>query len=397
MVEKMSRKNLAYINKDMLVWARSETPFALSPDQLSLRFPRINAEKLRKWESGEELPSIREAKDLAKIYKLPFACFFLSETPTKKPRRYTDRRTALGTEYDEMSYELWEEISRICADRDTLIEFCDEEVYPSVQMPIVDDSDSVEKIAAIIREFLKLPASFRYKKDYGSSSFNYFRDVLERHGIIIAQISSVSLAEMKGLSIYEDRFPIIAINNKDYERAKTFSLFHELAHLIRRSSSLCLIDDNERNDEEEKICDRIAAEVLMERTEFKRIAGSVFSKVGEWNSISLMFLADKFGVSTVSAFRRLHDLSIISDSQYYDMYRDINAAFEDNIKAIEAARAGKDIPFYFHVRYVNSHGHLLPRMIVSAQSTGKITMGEACKIMSIKSKYYGDIARAVMA
>ena len=225
MVEKMSRKNLAYINKDMLVWARSETPFALSPDQLSLRFPRINAEKLRKWESGEELPSIREAKDLAKIYKLPFACFFLSETPTKKPKRYTDRRTALGTEYGEMSYELWEEISRICADRDTLLEFCDEEVYPSVQMPIVDDSDSVEKIAAIIREFLKLPASFRYKKDYGSSSFNYFRDVLERHGIIIAQISSVSLAEMKGLSIYEDRFPIVAINNKDYERAKTFSLF----------------------------------------------------------------------------------------------------------------------------------------------------------------------------
>ncbi len=393
----MGKKNLAFINKDMLVWARGETPFALSPDQLSMRFPRISPEKLSKWESGEELPSIREAKDLAKIYKLPFACFYLSETPAKKPKRYTDRRTALGTEYGVMSYELWDEISRICTDRDTLLEFSDDDLYPAIPLPTVNASDNVETVAAVIRDFLELPLSFKYKKEYGSSSFNFFRDVLGRHGIIVAQISSVSLSEMKGLSIYEDRFPIVAINNKDFERAKTFSLFHEVAHIIRRSSSLCLIDADERNDDEEKTCDRIAAEVLMEREEFKRIAASVISREGEWNNIALMNLADKFGVSTVAAFRRLHDLSIITDKQYYDMYREINAAFEDNIKAIEAARAGKDIPFFFHVRYVNSHGHLLPRMIVTAQSSGRITMGEACKIMNIKSKYYGDIARAVMA
>ena len=392
----MAKKNLALVNKDMLIWARGETPFASSIDQLTLRFPRISGEKLRKWESGEELPSIREAKDLAKLYRLPFACFYLSEIPAKKPKRYTDRRTAIGTDYGEMSYELWDEISRICSDRDTLLEYVDEEIYPISPIPTVKETDSVETIAAVIRDYLKLPVSFRYKKEYGGNSFNYFRDALERHGIIVAQISSVSLSEMKGLSIYEDRFPIVAINNKDYERAKTFSLFHEVAHLIRRSSSLCLIDDDARNDDEEKICDRIATEVLMNRAEFKRIAETVLSKEGEWNSISLMILADKFGVSTVAAFRRLHDLSIISDAEYYEMYQEINAAFEANIEAIEAARAGKDIPFYYHVRYVNSHGHLLPRMIVTAQSTGRITMGEACKIMNIKSKYYGDIARAVM-
>ena len=392
----MAKKSLAYINKDMLVWARNETPFGLSPDQLSMRFPRISLEKLKKWESGEELPSIREAKDLAKIYKLPFACFYLSDIPAKKPKRYTDRRTALGTEYGVMSYELWDEISRICSDRETLLEFFDEELYPLSIIPTVNEADDIASISAVIRDYFELPLSFKYKKDYGSSSFNYFRDKLERHGIIVAQISSVSLGEMKGLSIYEDRFPIVAINNKDFERAKTFSLFHEVAHLIRRSSSLCLIDDDERNDDEERVCDRIAAEVLMESKEFRRIAAIMYAREGEWNTTSLMNLADKFGVSTVAAFRRLHDLSIISDAQYYEMYREINAAFEENIRAIEAAGAGKDIPFYFYVRYVNSHGHLLPRMIVTAHSMGKITLGEACKTMNIKSRYYNDIAKAVM-
>ena len=134
----------------------------------------------------------------------------------------------------------------------------------------------------------------------------------------------------------------------------------------------------------------------MEKEEFKRIAKTILLKEGEWNSSSLMNLADRFGVSIVAAFRRLRDLSLITDKKYYEMYRKINAEFEEKIKAIEAARAGKDIPFFFHIRYVNSHGHLLPRMIVTAQSAGKITTGEACKIMNIKSKYYGDIARAVM-
>ena len=155
-------------------------------------------------------------------------------------------------------------------------------------------------------------------------------------------------------------------------------------------------DDDERNDDEEKICDRIATEVLMEPSEFKRIATLVFSKEGKWNNTALMSLADKFGVSTVAAFRRLHDLSIITDQQYHGMYKIINSEFENNIKAIEAAREGKDIPYYFHIRYVNSHGHLLPRMIVTAQNTGRITLGEACKILNIKTKYYSDIAKAVM-
>ena len=166
----MGKKNLAFVNKDMLVWARSETPFALSPDRLSVRFPRISPEKLSKWESGEELPSIREAKDLAKIYKLPFACFYLSEIPAKKPKRYTDRRTALGTEYGVMSYELWDEISRICADRDTLLEFSDDDLYPAIPLPTVKASDSIETVAAVIRDFLELPLSFKYKKEVHSSS-----------------------------------------------------------------------------------------------------------------------------------------------------------------------------------------------------------------------------------
>ncbi len=390
----MGKKKIAYINKDMLIWARGTTPFT-SPEDVESRFNNISAEKLRKWENGEELPSITEAKELASKYKLPFACFYLSSCPTKKPKQYTDRRTFLGAEYGVMSYELWKEIDRIKSDRETLLEYYNEEEINAIKLPIISNESSIADIANIIRKFFDLPLSFRCKSSY-KNSFNYYRIKLESKGVVVAQISEVDLYEMKGISIYEDVFPIIGINNKDYERAKTFSLFHELAHLIRRSSSLCLINDDERNDEEEKICDRIAAEILMEENEFKQIAVETYYRFGDWSNIALNKLADRFGVSTVSAFRRLFDLGMIDKNYYFERYKEINDSFLENIDKIKKDQEGKNVPFYFHVRFINTHGHLLPKAVISSHYSGRITMGEACKILNVKSKFFGDLSKAVM-
>ena len=390
----MGKKKIAYINKDMLIWARGTTPFT-SPEDVESRFNNISAEKLRKWENGEELPSITEAKELASKYKLPFACFYLSSCPAKKPKQYTARRTFLGAEYGVMSYELWKEIDRIKSDRETLLEYYNEEEINATQLPIISNESSIVDIANIIRKFFDLPVSFRNKNAY-KNSFNYYRLKLESKGIVVAQISEVDLYEMKGISIYEDVFPIIGINNKDYERAKTFSLFHELAHLIRRSSSLCLINDDERNDEEEKICDGIAAEILMEENEFKQIAVETYYRFGDWSDIALNKLADRFGVSTVSAFRRLFDLGMIDKNYYFERYKEINDSFLENIDKIKKDQEGKNVPFYFHVRFINSHGHLLPKAVIASHYSGRITMGEACKILNVKSKFFGDLSKAVM-
>ena len=115
----MAKKNNAYINHEMLVWARSETPFATTLD-VEARISGLKSEKIDLWESGKELPSILEAKKLAGLYKVPFASLFLSEPPAKKPKGYTDRRTYNGTIYQETSYELWSEINRISSNRETI-------------------------------------------------------------------------------------------------------------------------------------------------------------------------------------------------------------------------------------------------------------------------------------
>lgn len=112
----MGAKKYAYVNYKMLVWARSETPFGTTSD-VANHISGFRSEVIDKWERGEELPSITEAKKLANLYKVPFATFYLSNPPEKKTKAYTDRRTYNDTVYRETSYELWSEIGRITGNR----------------------------------------------------------------------------------------------------------------------------------------------------------------------------------------------------------------------------------------------------------------------------------------
>ena len=389
----MGRKNYAFVNPQMLVWARSETPFETleSVEEIS---PSITAKNLEAWEKGDDYPSITEAKKLASLYKLPFATFYLSEEPARKVKRYTDRRTLKGFYSENISYALWSEIQRIESNRDSIVEFTEDET-PVRAIPSIPNDDVIE-IATAIRAYLGLDTPLRSKTAYGANPFNYYRHIVERNNIIVAQVSGVDIEKMKGLSIYFDSYPIIAINNKDYDRSKVFSLFHELAHIFRRSSSLCTIDMDEHSDQEETICDRIAAAALMPEEAFKQIANECITRIGAVNSICIDRIAGRFGVSSISALRRMHETKVISRKLFFDLLGVITDEYNANIAYIEAARKGKNVPVFYHVKYLNQNGFLLPRTVLMAHASGKNTHGEMCRALGVNSKHIGSLEQAVM-
>lgn len=389
----MAKKNYAYINKDMLIWARGETPFSTTSD-VEAQQKSIKAEKLDLWESGEELPSISEAKKLAALYKVPLACFFLSAPPEKAPKNYVDRRTYGGTVYRDISYGLWKEIERITQNRKIMLDYTDSQTDYHV-IPGFDSRSSVKDIAQAMRDFLGLNPPYRTKSLYKSNAFNYFRSVLEGKGIIVAQVTDVPLEEMKGISIYYDKYPIIAVNNKDYERAKVFSLFHELAHIVRRSSSLCMIDFDDRNDDEEKLCDKIAAEILMPETSFKTEAEAIRGEYYEWSAACLQAIGDRFAASSAAVVKRLFDMKIISYPEYQNIYKKLSEEFE--AKKLAEEMSDNDSPIIkYHIRYLSKEGYLFPRIIVSAYYRGDLSYGELCRTLNMKSKHINSIERAVM-
>jgi Zn-dependent peptidase ImmA (M78 family) len=93
-------------------------------------------------------------------------------------------------------------------------------------------TDSPEAVANSVREYLgvtvKEQAAWR---DLGEA-YRTWREALDAAHILVFQISKVSVDEVRGFCIAAETFPVIAVNGSDSYAGKTFSLFHELGHLL---------------------------------------------------------------------------------------------------------------------------------------------------------------------
>ena len=313
----MGKVQHAYINSKILKWAREETPFSI--EDVSIRLKNIDIETIKKWENGEEPISITNAKKLANLYDVPFASFYLSDIPEKQPNNYIDRRTLSDYMDKEISYELWKEIRYLNSCRENALELLNNDENIS-KIPRLNSRVNIDEIAQVRRKDFNIDTPFKNKTQYKNKPFTFYREKLEKYGILILQINNVPVREIRGLSLSYDILPIIGINKTDTERAKVFTLFHELAHIVRRTSALCSVKFDERSDNEEKTCDKIASEVLVPKSTMLNIMKNNKERILDDEFIKE--ISDKFGVSTFVIVKKLYDLNIISYEDYSRKYNE---------------------------------------------------------------------------
>ena len=134
----------------------------------------------------------------------------------------------------------------------------------------------------------------------------------------------------------------------------------------------------------------------MPETAFKQIANECITRAGAVNSICIDRIAGRFGVSSISALRRMHETKVISRKLFFELLNVITAEYNANIAYIEATRKGKNVTVFYLVKFLNQNGFLLPSTVLMAHASGKITHGEMCKALGVNSKHIGSIEQAVM-
>ena len=159
-----------------------------------------------------------------------------------------------------------------------------------------------------------------------SQALNAWVAAVEAQGVLVFQMSRVSPDVCRGFSVYEDVLPIIVLNGADGFGARQFTLFHELAHLLSRTSAVC---DVWREGGMEARCNEFAADLLMPRQ-------AVAELLGRGGPTTPDVLAAQFKVSRSAAAVRLRALGRISQEQL-DAY--LREAREAAIAQREAAKA----------------------------------------------------------
>lgn len=383
----MSSPIRAHINPRLLVWAREccQMDIAYAASKLGME-----QEKLEQWESGELRPTIRQLRNLAKAYRVNFGALFLPEPPeTFKPpvKDYRLHHDAVVRDIDpEIAIDLRLHLNA----RETALELESDLGEDAAQFNLTCSLDeSPGEVANRIRSALGV--SFQVQKMFRDSrvSFNAWREAIANLGVLVVQSSKVSLSDMRGYSVFYEEMPLLVVNRKDAYSARTFTLVHELVHLLLRSSGLCdLSADSGRRPQEQRVevfCNAVASQALVPDSIF--LSYSEIREVGpeSWTDQILAPIARDFGVSREVVLRKLLDHGLTTKN-FYRENRERYA--QEAIQSKKRQKSGFVPPA---VDVVSVKGRQYVSLVFDALNSSVITAGDAADVLGVKVKHFSEI------
>lgn len=326
----------AKINKSTLRFIRNQKQ--ISFDYI-MRVAKIPEAKILLWEdeTSDKFPTINQAKTLAKCYRIPFAGFYMNSVDINVNHlpKIINKRTMVGGADDDTAVNL--ALLDLINDRNFYVETKEllGEQIPAFTLQISDRLPA-SVWAKIIREHYEISLQEQFHLTSKRKFFLYLREKIEADGVFIQGFQKVDTAALRGVAIVDDLMPIIGINDDDRYPAKSFSIIHELVHIIKRTSSICNdMFGSYPWDDEEVFCNAVAGEVLVPESALKALV----KKNSYFSVEEIDLIANKFSVSSEVIARRIYD-TINHDKAWYqrineELSRRFNAERENLKSAVK--------------------------------------------------------------
>jgi len=372
----------ALVNPDILRWARERAHLAV--DRLADKL-LTSVDNILAWESGEKLPTFRQAQKVANTVHVPFGYLFLSKPPLET-LPIPDLRTIGDRAFDEPSPEFRDVISDVMRKWNWFSEYRRDQNYPT--LPFIGKfkkSESPEKIARDISETLGIDNKLRKAANGREAFLSSMTEQAEEKGIWIMRSGIVgsntsrplNVEEFRGFVISDKIAPLIFLNGKDAKAAQIFTLAHELAHLWIGESGITNLSldlkEKEITNDIERYCNHVAAEVLVPK---EAIFKGWNTKLGIGDNAEQ--LARRFRVSSVVIARRALDLDLITWSIFWDYYQEQKEQWQSITRNKES---GGDP--YKNLKSRN--GKSFSRAVLASVYEGRLLFRDASALLGIKT------------
>ena len=267
------------IEHTIIQWARNISKLSIeeAAHKLNLMDSQKTsaAERLATFECGESEPSRSLLLRMSKQYHLPLLTFYLD-----KPPRIGDRGEDFRTLPDN-----FEELENVTVDvlirdikarqsivRETLIDIDEENRLKFIGKHTIENG--ALSVVQTIQEVLNINLDdYRSQPSY-KEAFHFLRQNVEMAGIFVllkgnlgSYHSNIAVTAFRGFVISDDIAPFIVINDRDSESAWSFTLMHEIAHLILGQTG---ISGAYGEKQIEKFCNEVASEFMLPAVEFDR-------------------------------------------------------------------------------------------------------------------------------
>jgi Zn-dependent peptidase ImmA (M78 family)/transcriptional regulator with XRE-family HTH domain len=382
------------VNPLILRWARETAGLSVedAADKLGIGEARgvAGSDRLAMLEDGQIEPTRPLLIKMSTQYRRPLLTFYLTEPPATAARG-EDFRT-LPDEYAQRDAALVDTLLREVRARQEMVRSLlegEEEAEPRDFVASYDHRRGAEGLAAAIIERLGFSLqSFRSGNGRGTAKgFAYLRERAEAAGIFVLLIgnlgshhSALNVELFRGFALSDKVAPFVVINDQDSERAWSFTLLHELAHIWLGQTG---VSGGRPTSAIETFCNDVAGRILLPSAE---ITGEV----------ALRGAPQGFVMTRISEIAELRQVS--HSMVAYKLYREgmIDHAMWASVTAIlrqqwvtnkvaqrERSKENESKPSYYVVRR-HRLGNRLLSLSKRMLADGALSPSKAAAILGVK-------------
>lgn len=361
------------VNPEVLKWAREESGYKIEDIAKKIN---VNIDRFNDWEIyGKEIP-FSKLKELAKYYKRQIAVLLLPSPPPRIKRPKDFRNLA---------------ISQKGLSNDTLLAIRRTYKYLGLSKKVlgieywgnryswINEAENIinkkkkianQELLDWLRKKLNISIEQQIKIKSFNDAFKQWRKNIEQElGIFIFQFS-LPENELDGFSYTENTPPFaIVINSKHPIGKKIFTIFHELAHIFKHQSGICLTDFAHQEQKIELECNEFAAKFLV--PDKYVIPYNDISEISEY--------AIKYKVSKEVYLRRSFDRNLIDRNEFFNTLRMIREQKTEEKK--------KSYPVKPEVKSKNVRGELFYGLVLNAIYENKIDYTTASDVLDLGVNY----------
>lgn len=364
------------VSHEVLVWARES--LALNRTQAS-ESTGISLNRIAQLESGEKQPILEELKTFSKSYKRTIATLLLDTPPKEKPLP-TDRRTIDSKELGHFHEKTIMAVRKARALAQSFIELREEMGMPFPKFKLsASMQDRPQEVAGKIRQLLQLDEIREIENIH--SAWDAYIEKVESLGIAVFQLS-LTHDNLRGFAIVDDLIPIIGIKRGgEQAHSKTFTLFHELGHILLNEGALCDLSLNTRW-EIEKWCNAFSAEVLVPSSELTRMEIVLsYQRQGqkEWKLKDLVSLGKHFHVGPLAILRSLLEKQFTTEAFYKEKHEQWNKPQFGRAKHPEGRNLAKEA--------VQEKGKTYIGLAFKAYDQNRINIKDLSDFLGVKLSY----------
>ena len=380
------------VNPQILAWARETAGLSQVEAASKLGFSdgkRASAvSKLAALETGEAEPTRPQLVRMAQQYRRPLLTFYLSQPPAKGDRG-ADFRSLTGDRTPPSEADLDALVRNVRA-RQSMVRAILEELEEDVPIPFVGSCSMAQGTDTVLQSLISsvgLDSATYRKHRNAAAAFNWLRMTVESKGVFVLikgdlgnYRTAIDIEVFRGFSIADDIAPFIVINDQDARPAWSFTLLHEMVHLLLGQTG---VGSARADSDIERFCDEVAGEFLLPMHEIDSLDFCDASDFAEVSQRVSEFANQRNLSRTMVAYRAYR-----CDRVDREVYGRLSAAFRqqwrtdrERDRRINRDREGG--PSYYVVRR-HRLGDRLTGLVRRATSSGELTISKAAKVLDLK-------------